>query len=180
MIMLKIGAGASLAILAFAANAHIPASRIPEKGWYGPGHLCEANFTLRVKRGEYIREDVQLEPWYPASDTIKSSEGWYAISTLRDNPAKADRIRRLNSNNLGTIYRLRPTVDSTFSARFVFSPRETAAFPVEIKFFRADRPSSATSDWRIAPQKSYDPAQYETVLNRIDFSNLRQTDCLNR
>lgn len=179
MARLRIMLIAALAIMSSSGSAYIPRGPLPEVGWDGPGHLCEASFTLKVERGEYVREDVQLEPWYPASNTIKSSDGWYSISELHEMPEKSENLRKVISNDHGEIYSFKLTDSFSFSARFIFTSRDKDKPPIEVQFFLPTHPRPASSDWRIAPQKPYDPARYQSVLNRVDFSSAPQTDCLN-
>ena len=168
-----------LVAVSTAGGAYIPSVALPELGWHGPGHLCEASFTLKVEEGERVVEDIQLEPWYPASDTIRSSAGWFVVTTMNRKPDASERIKRISSTKTGKIYSFRLIDPFAFSARFIFEPRDALKPFIEISFFRVDRPDPRRPDWHIAPQKSYDPERYADVISRIDFSNASQIDCLN-
>jgi hypothetical protein len=91
-----------------------PASALPpppgccaEVGWDGPGTLCEENFTLAVEPDEFVREDIQLEPWYPISNTVKSPHGWYSI-TVRDRSRSrlqpTDSLRIVRKDGQGRLF----------------------------------------------------------------------------
>lgn len=92
-----------LVAIPMAGDAHIPSAAFSEVGWNGPGHLCEANFTLKIQDGERVVEDVQLEPWYAASDTIKSSAGWFHVTTMNRKPNASERLRRIISMKIGNV-----------------------------------------------------------------------------
>ncbi len=137
----------ALAFAAGSGEAHLPPPPGPMKevGWHGPGHLCEESFTLAVKADEYVREDIQLEPWYPVSNTVKSAAGWYTITQLRDKPKPPKKRALLASSKLGSLYAYPPD-DETDAAKFVFLPRRLSARPVEITFWRVDPSDLRYSD----------------------------------
>jgi hypothetical protein len=179
MLPLRILAGTLLAMTPLSGGAHIPAAPIREKGWDGPGHLCEPNFTFRVEQGEFVREDVQLELWQPSSNTIKSQNGWYYISTLHAKPADRKKLKLIKRFSFGELYVIDPVDVSFIKDSFVFISRSNAKPWIEISFIRLVQPHSTSPDWRVAPQGSIDPALYGAVLERMDFTNAPQADCLN-
>ena len=172
---------AGLALIAFPpfTVAYIPAKPLPEKGWDGPGQLCEKRFTLTVNSDEYVREDIQLEPWYPVSNTIKSPTGWFGITQASDRPSRNKLGKLLQSRPQGMVYDY-GVDDLTGNKLLIFLPRNRTHGSVVISFYPAYRSSTNNSDWRAAPQVGYDPAEYDSVLRRIVFNNAARTDCLNR
>lgn len=101
-------------------------------GWAGPGHLCEAEFTLRVEPSEYAREDIQLEPSYPPSITIKSAEGWYTISILLVKPPRPESAAKVRATPNGAVYRYS---DNRTQAAFVFIPNGRQKPAIKIVFW---------------------------------------------
>ncbi|MDE2596736.1 MAG: hypothetical protein KGL44_07665 [Sphingomonadales bacterium] len=165
---------------AIAAKGHIPASPLPEKAWNGPGFLCEAAFTLALIDDEIAREDIQLEPSQPMSNTIKSAEGWYSVVQLVL-PRKLGRnLTMLKRARSGDIYQEPPENPAFVSAQFIFVPRGRRRSTVAIEFLKADQPNSRSTDWHVMPQKSYDPGKYAVTLDRFDFSRTPVMSCLNR
>lgn len=172
---MKLLTGACLVSVPVAADAYIPAVPIPEFGWNGPGHLCEAHFSLKVESSEFVLEDPQLELWYPESYTVKSSDGWYSLVVLRKKTERRKRTAKISASKLVTIYGLQPADDS--SVDFLIIPRDRAKPSLLIEFFVVDKPNPFSSNWRVTPQKSYDSDRYQTVLDRIDFSGMQEGDC---
>lgn len=172
---------AGIALIAFPlfALAYIPAKPLPEKGWHGPGLLCEKRFTLTVNPDEYVREDIQLEPWYPISNTIKSPTGWFGIKQASDRPSRGKLGKLLQSRPQGTVYDY-GVEKHTDIKLLIFLPRDPELGSVVITFYGADRSSAKNGDWRSAPQVGYDPAGYHSVLQRIVFTPSARSDCLNR
>lgn len=162
-------------VFAGTAAAHIPAGPMAEVGWAGPGHLCEAHFTLAVEPDEYVREDIQLEPSQPASNTIKSERGWFTISILELAPTRPPRSPRVRVNGIGNLYEF---PDDLVGGRFVFLPSSTARPAVEITFYKVAG-SPQTGDWKTSPQRSFRRDEYAAVLDRIAFTRTDPSDCLN-
>jgi hypothetical protein len=146
-----------------------------EVGWAGPGHLCEAHFTLAVGPDEYVREDIQLEPSQPASNTIKSERGWFTISILELKPSRPPRSSRVRVNDIGSLYEF---PDDVLEKRFVFLPSSTRKPAVAITFYKVTG-SPQTGDWKTSPQRSFRPVEYAAVLDRIAFTRTVPNDCLN-
>lgn len=165
----------AMALLAAAPAAALPPPAGPpeEVGWKGPGLVCEADFTLRLEPGEFAREDIQLEPWYPVSDTVKSAEGWYSIKVLDHKPPRSERVGPVRRLSRGKLYRYEPR-DQLAAARFIMIPKRGKA--LQVSFWRTLGPSS---DWMVSPTRDYDPARYEQALNRISFGRICRPGCLN-
>lgn len=148
---------------------------MPELGWAGPGHLCEADFTLKVEANEYVREDVQLEPSYPASNTIKSEAGWFTISTPALKPRRPERRFRIAADRLGALYE---HPDGALDKRFVFFPATADRPAIEVKFHKIVG-TPGGMNWMTAPQRSFPSQQYEAVLRRLVFARTHPDDCIN-
>lgn len=146
-----------------------------EVGWAGPGHLCEAEFTLKVEANEYVREDVQLEPSYPASNTVKSEAGWFTISTLTLKPQQPERRLQVAADSLGALYEY---PEGALDKRFVFFPATTERPAVEVKFHKIVGTSDGMN-WMAAPQRSFPTTQYDAVLRRLVFARTHPDDCVN-
>jgi hypothetical protein len=160
------------------ANAFIPPNPLPEVGWDGPGHLCESAFTFRVKAGEFVREDPQLEPSYPPSNTIKSEAGWFAITTLSNKPPEPASRSRLRKDKLGEVFDVPPNDPYSFDKELVFFPSNAKRPAVAVTFFKVTK-TPPDADWRKLPQRSFSQSGYLEVLNRIVFARSNPTDCLN-
>jgi hypothetical protein len=161
------------------ARAVIPAGPIPEVGWNGPGYLCEAAFTLEVRPDEFVREDIQLEPWYAPSNTIKSETGWFNVTVLADRPVKPGRRFELSADASGELYEEPPIDPNAFDKSFVFFPVRAGDHAVRISFFKVQA-APQSPDWRTVPQRSYPPSRYREVLKRFVFAKANPPDCLNR
>ena len=161
-----------------AAQAFIPAVPLPEVGWAGPGHICESSFTLRVKQGEFVREDIQLEPSQPTSNTIKSEAGWFTVATLTIRPSRPILRSRVHSDKAGDLYEVPPDDPYSFEKAYLFLPSKPRAPAVEISFFKVTA-SPSDPDWRRMPQRSFSQSAYAEVLARIAFRKDAPSDCLN-
>lgn len=167
-------------LFAGAASAALPPPPgcCAEAGWDGPGLLCESAFTLRVAPDEYVREDVQLEPWQPSSNTVKSPRGWYSITVVdgrSQRPRRRDRLRLLRETQLGRLFEY-AAADQHDAARFVHVPRRGSRPWLEVTFWKATRADS--SDWRQSPQVTYSAERYDDVLERIGFEGACPPNCL--
>lgn len=148
---------------------------MPEVVWSGPGHLCEAQFTFEVEASEYVREDIQLDLFYPASNTIKSEAGWFTITTLMLKPQKPERRFRVGADRLGVLYEY---PDDALEKRFVFFPLKADRPAVEVSFHKVSGHPQAPN-WKIAPQRSFQPPEYAGVLRRLVFARTHPKDCIN-
>jgi hypothetical protein len=131
-----------------------------------------------VKPDEFVREDIQLEPSYPPSDTIKSEAGWFSIATLSIKPPRPMPQSRVRKDKAGNLYEIPPNDPYAFDKAFVFLPSRVDAPAVEITFFKVTTAPS-DPDWRKMPQRSFNPSGYAEVLDRIAFAKTSPGDCLN-
>jgi hypothetical protein len=157
----------SAALAATPAFANIPAQPLPEVGWAGPGHLCEAEFTLRIEAGEFAREDIQLEPAYPASNTIKSPGGWFTVSVLQLKPPKPPFRRAVRTDAQGAVYNYQ---DDGLKKVFLFLPKVTSRPALTVTFWKDPAVAGPSDDQR---------SRYASVLNRLTFARTSHADCIN-
>lgn len=174
---MKTGWAFGLVMASGVASAHIPDAPLAEVGRDGPGNLCEPHFTLHVLAGEYVHEDVQLEPSYPSSNTIKSAAGWYVITVLKDAPARRARRARFYTGTPDRIYEYSLSDDFWQARRFMRVPDRQNDPWIEVVFFKASNPAGQAG-WRQQPLREFRSNEMRDIFRRITFSKPVRADCM--